>query len=135
MILTTHRTWEDWLVAGLGLVVGLAPWLAGETSDEDVVLNAAQVGLLILGLAAFELVEPNRWEGIGQLACGMWLTASPFMFAYDDGGQLGNWHIGLGIVIIFLASLELWQDWHLTDDELARPRGSLDANGCTRGRR
>ena len=96
MILTTHRAWEDWLSSGLGLVVGVTPWLAGETSDENVVLNAAQIGLLILGLALFELVEPSRWEEIGQLACGMWLTASPFVFAYSDAGQLANWHIALG---------------------------------------
>jgi hypothetical protein len=134
MILTTHRTWEDWLVGALGLVVGLTPWLAGETADEEVVLNAAQIGLLILGLAAFGLVEPSRWEEIGQLACGLWLALSPFIFAYADAGQLGNWHIGLGIVVMSLASLELWQDWQLADEELARSLSSLDRNGRTRGR-
>ena len=110
MILTKHRTWEDWLAVGLGLLVGATPWLAGETSDENVVLNAAQIGLLILGLAAFGLVGPNRWEEIGQLACGTWLAASPFVFAYSDAGQLGIWHIALGMVLVFLASFELWQD-------------------------
>jgi hypothetical protein len=135
MILTTHGTWEDWLVGALGLVVGVTPWLAGETIDEEAVLNAAQVGLLILGLAAFGLVEPSRWEEIGQFACGMWLAASPFIFAYADTGLLGNWHMGLGIVVMFLASLEFWQDWQLTAEELARSRSSLDGNGGTRRRR
>ena len=133
MILTTHRAWEDWLSAGLGLVVGVTPWLVGETSDENVVLNAAQLGLLILGLATFGLVRPNRWEDIGQLACGMWLTASPVIFAYADTGQLANWHIALGAVVMFLASLELWRDWQLADEESsARPPSGIDGNGWTR---
>jgi len=122
MILATHRTWEDWLAGGLGLVVGVTPWLAGETSDENVVLNAAQVGLLILGLATFGLVQPSRWEEIGQLACGIWLTVSPLMLGYADTGQLAIWHFALGMGVTFLALLELWQDWQLTDEELARSR-------------
>jgi hypothetical protein len=134
-MLSTHRAWEDWLVATLGLVVGLTPWLADETVDENIVLNAAQVGLLILGLAAFELVEPGRGKAIGQLACGMWLTASPFTLGYAEGGQLGGWHIALGTVVMFLASLELWQDWQLTNEELAKQRIRLGRNGRPRGRR
>ena len=88
---------------------------------------------MILGLAVFELVEPSRWKEIGQLACGMWLTASPFVFAYSDTGLLANWHIALGTVVMFLASLELWQDWQLTDAELAGHRSNL--GGWMRGRR
>jgi hypothetical protein len=48
--------------------------------------------------------------------------ASPFILAYADAGQLGNWHIALGMVVVSLASLGLWQDWQLTDEELARSR-------------
>ena len=71
MILTTHRTWEDWLVAGLGLVVGLTPWLAGETTDEDVVLNTAQVGLLISAL-----LPSSSWSRAAGRRSASWRAGS-----------------------------------------------------------
>ena len=27
----THRTWEDWFGIVLGVLIGLSPWLAGQT--------------------------------------------------------------------------------------------------------
>ena len=114
-----HRRWEDWLGAGLGLLVGVTPWLAGETSDENLVLHTAQLGMLILGLSVFGLVQPSRWEEIGQLACGLWLAASPAMLAYADAGNLADWHLALGLVVMVLALLEIWQDWQLTSKEMA----------------
>lgn len=117
MILGIHRKWEDWLGAGLGLLVGATPWLAGETGDENVVLHAAQLGLLILGLAAFGLVQPNRWEEMGLLACGLALAASPLVLGYADVGDLGGWHVVLGVAVMLLALLEIWQDWQITTQQ------------------
>lgn len=108
--LKNPRTWEDWLGGGLGVAVGVSPWAAGETSHEAAVLNAAQMGVLVLGLAVFELVDLRRWGEIGQLACGIWLTASPFVFGYADAGHLRYWHFVLGPLLTMLALLELWQD-------------------------
>ena len=120
--LKKHRTWQDWLGVALGISAGASPWAVGETSDEAVVLNAAQVGLLILGLAAFELVDLHRWEEMAQLACGTWLSVSPFVLGYADGGNLRHWHFVLGALVVLLAVLELWQDWRFSDAELARRR-------------
>jgi hypothetical protein len=120
--LKKHRTWEDWLGIGLGVAVGVSPWAAGETSHEIVMLNAAQIGLLVLGLATFELVDLRRWEEIAQLACGVWLTASPFLLGYADAGHLKYWHFALGPLLAALAVLELWQDWNLSHEELSERR-------------
>jgi hypothetical protein len=128
MMLSRHHAWEDWLGGGLGVAVGVTPWLAGEAFDEDIALNAAQVGLLILGLATFGLVQPSRWGDIGQLACGMWLMASPFVLPYADTGQLANWHIALGLVVASIASLELWQDSLHTDEGSPRRHTKLVGN-------
>ena len=116
-----HRRWEDWLGAGLGLLVGVTPWLAGETSDENLVLHTAQLGILILGLSVFGMVQPSRWEEIGQLACGLWLAASPAMLAYADAGNLADWHLALGLVVMVLALLEIWTPSMLLTD---RPKWS-----------
>ena len=122
--LKSHRTWEDWLAMALGVAVGVSPWAADETSNEAVVLNSAQMGLLILGLAVFELVDLHRWEEMAQLACGIWLLVSPFPFGYAHEGSLRYWHFVLGAFVVALALLQLWQDWQLSDEELARRRNA-----------
>ena len=120
--LTIPRTWQDWLGAGLGAAVGVSPWAAGDASHEAVVLNAAQIGVLVLGLAVFERVNLRRWGELGQLACGIWLTASPFVFGYADAGQLRYWHFALGPLLTMLAALELWHDWMLQPHKLSDQR-------------
>jgi O-antigen/teichoic acid export membrane protein len=117
-LFNVHRTWEDYVGMVLGVVIGLSPWLAGQTDHEAALWNAAAVGALVLALAMFELVDLHRSEEYGELALGLWLIASPFTFGY--GGALMVWHFALGAIVVLLAILELWQDWRLSDKELAR---------------
>ncbi len=117
-LFNAHRSWEDWCGMGLGVLIGLSPWLAGVEDNPVVAWNAVLVGLIVIMLSGLELVDLHRWEETALVAFGMWLIASPFIFAYD--GALAYWHYGLGAVVILLASLELWQDRHLSDDDLAR---------------
>ena len=115
-----HRTWEDYAGMGLAVLIGLSPWLAGQHDLQAANWNAAAVGVLVLALAAFELVNLHRSEEAGEIALGLWLIASPFTFGYADGGALMIWHFVLGAAVVLLAALELWQDWRLSDQELAR---------------
>lgn len=114
-----HRPWEDWLGMLLGLVVGLSPWLADEQGSQIVNWNAVIVGGLILALAAMELSGLQRWEESAEAAVGFWLIASPFLFGYAGDGALWLWHVILGAIVVVLAALELWQDWKLSDEQLA----------------
>jgi SPW repeat len=114
-----HRTWEDWLGMLLGVLIGLSPWLAGQQDNQLVMWNAVIVGALVIGLAALELASLQRWEEAGAIACGLWLIASPFVFGYAEAGALRYWHFGLGTAVALLAVLELWQDWRLSEKELA----------------
>jgi hypothetical protein len=118
-LLDVHRTWEDYVGIALGVAIGLSPWLAGEDNRQAVNFNAAAVGLLVLALAMFELVDLHRWEETGEIALGLWLIASPFVFGYADTGTLMLWHFALGAIVVLLAVLELWQDWRLSDKDLA----------------
>ncbi|MBX9592602.1 MAG: SPW repeat protein [Hyphomonadaceae bacterium] len=114
-----HRTWEDWASICLGVVTVLTPWLAGATQNQTITLNAVIIGMAVVVLAAFALVNLHRGEEVAAFACGLWLMASPFVFGYA-GSQLATWHYALGALIAVLALLEFWQDWTLSDDELAK---------------
>ena len=119
-IFNVHRTWEDWVGIVLGLLIVLSPMLAGQQDNQVMMWNAMLIGVLVLALAAFELVDLHRWEEVGEIACGLWLIASPYAFGYADAGTLQYWHFGMGAVVVLLAAMELWQDWTLSDQELAR---------------
>ena len=84
-------------------------------------LNSAVTGLAVLALAQLELVRLRRWEEVAELVCGLWLTASPFIFHYAHQDHLRFWHWALGAIGSILALFELWQDWNRTD--IARRRG------------
>jgi O-antigen/teichoic acid export membrane protein len=114
-VLKTHRTWEDGVGLTLGLLIGLSPWFYDEPVVPVVVLNSALTGLAVLALAQLELVHLRRWEEIAQLACGLWLSASPFIFHYAHQHHLRLWHWALGFAVSVLALFELWQDWNRPD--------------------
>ena len=115
-----HRTWEDWLGMVLGVVIGLSPWLSGQQDNNLINWNAILLGAFVLVLAELELVGLQRWQEFADIACGAWLMASPFIFGYAGAGPLRVWHYILGAIVVLLAAFELWQDWKLSDKELAR---------------
>lgn len=116
----THRSWEDWFGMLVGVLTGISPWLAEQQTDPAVMWNAVLVGALVLVLAQLEYVSLQRWEETGEIVLGLWLIASPFTFGYAEAGPLRYWHFILGAIVALLATWELWQDWRLSDRELAR---------------
>jgi hypothetical protein len=113
-----HRTWEDWLTMALGLVIGVSPWLTGQTEPAALMWNAVIVGLLVIAFGALELVTLQLWEEGAEILCGVWLIAAPFNLGY--GGALATLHFVLGAAVILLAAVELLQDWKLSDEQLTR---------------
>ena len=110
-ILKTYRTWEDGANLVLGLMIGLSPWFYDEPAVPAVLLNSALTGVAVMVLAQLELVHLRRWEEIAQLACGLWLSVSPFIFDYFHQDHLRFWHWALGAAVSVLALFELWQGW------------------------
>ena len=111
-VLRTHRTWEDGLGLLLGLTVGLSPWLYDEPAVPAVLVNSGLTGLAVLLLAQLELIRVRRWKEIAQLACGLWLSVSPFVLDYFHQDHLRFWHWALGALVSVLALFELWQGWN-----------------------
>jgi hypothetical protein len=116
----THRSWEDWIGMLMGVLIGISPWLAEQQAEPAVMWNAVLVGALVLGLSQLEYVSLQRWQETGEIALGLWLIVSPFTFGYAEAGPLRYWHFVLGAIVAMLAALELWQDWKLSDKELAQ---------------
>jgi hypothetical protein len=114
-----HRTWEEWCGMALGAMIVLSPWFGERPDDGAVILNALLVGVLVFGLAQLEYLSLQRWEEAGSFVLGVWLIASPFIFDYGAVDTLRAWHIVLGASVVALAVLELWQDWMLSDQDMA----------------
>ena len=53
-----------------------------------------------------------------RIAGSVWLAASPLVLGY--GGAMAAWHFVLGGLLVVLSLLELWQDWKLSDRDLAK---------------
>ena len=123
---STHRPWEDWFGMLLGVLIVVSPWFpqqpANDVMDAErsvMILNTFVVGMLVFGLAQLEYVALQRWEEVGEIVLGLWLIASPFIFGYSGDEMLRMWHIVLGGIAVLLGALQLWQDWRLSDQELA----------------
>jgi len=121
----THRSWEDWLGMLLGVLIVVSPWFPFSSHDvidaerSTMILNTFVVGMLVFGLAQLEYVALQRWEEVAEIVLGLWLIASPWIFGYSGDAFLPAWHAILGAVVALLGALQLWQDWRLTDQELA----------------
>ena len=119
----THRTWEDWCGMLLGILIVLSPWFptqASHSADQSsMILNTFTIGILVFGLAQLEYVALQRWEEVTSIAAGLWLIASPYIFDYAGDGMLQLWHSTLGGLVVLLAALQLWQDWDLSEQDLA----------------
>ncbi|MBX9710138.1 MAG: SPW repeat protein [Xanthobacteraceae bacterium] len=123
-----HRSWEDWFGMLFGLLIVISPLLAGPSEHGSGVLpdhapaifSAVITGLLVFCVAEMEYMALQRWEEMCEMVLGLWLIMSPLVLGYSGEGSLRFWHTSLGGVVVLMAALKLWQDWNLTDRELAR---------------
>jgi hypothetical protein len=124
--LDQHRTWEDWCGMLLGLLIAFSPWLPTQQGEMDdagrsvVILNTVIVGIIVFGLAQLEYVSLQRWEEVGGILAGIWLILSPYLFGYHADGLLRFYHSSFGALVVLLSTLQLWQDWELSDQDMLR---------------
>jgi hypothetical protein len=123
----THRTWEDWLGMLLGVLIILSPWFPTQAGHEIVdaersivIINTFAVGILVFGLAQLEYIALRRWEEVAAILLALWLIVSPYVFGYHGDGLLRFYHSTLGGLVLLLATLQLWQDWELSDQDLLK---------------
>jgi SPW repeat len=105
------RKWQNESVLDLynlllAAVLFASPWLFRLTNSPGKMdLWATSAVIAIISIAA--IVAYKDWEEWVNLLLGLWLIASPWVlgFAHTRAMHFG---IGLGIVVAFLAALDLW---------------------------
>jgi len=97
-LFNVHYLWEDILSMGLGALILLTSWMFGDAGTQGVATNAAIVGILVLALGSSEFLALRRWEEGLEIACGLWLVASPFVLGYSFSVPLSScwqcWNCG-----------------------------------------
>jgi hypothetical protein len=101
------RRWEDLASIVLGIVAAAAAVFLHPAIDA-ILINALIAGLVIVALAVLEITVPPRWEEPFEMLAGIWLIVSPFWLGYGD--PLRITHIVIGVLVVILGAVELWQD-------------------------
>ena len=84
----------------------VSPWLFAFTR-ETARADAWVAGIVIALLSSAALVLFAEWEEWIVLACGAWIVASPWLLGFPHTVAM-HVFIGIGIVVMYLAGLELW---------------------------
>lgn len=121
----THRTWEDWCGMLLGALIIVSPWFpiledVPVAGQPIIILNTVAIGLVVFSLAQLEYVALQRWEEVTTIVVGLWLIVSPYVLGYSGEGFMRLYHSSLGVVVVLLGVLQLWQDWEQSDQDLLR---------------
>ncbi|MGH6682279.1 MAG: SPW repeat protein [Bradyrhizobium sp.] len=90
----------------LAAVLFASPWLFRLTNGAGKVdLSATGAVIALVSLAA--IAAYANWEEWINLLLGCWLIASPGLLGFAHTRAM-HVSIGLGVVVVFLAALELW---------------------------
>ena len=105
------RTWRresalDLYNLVLAVILLASPWLftlTNKTARVD--LWASSAAVILISLAAIAAFA--KWEEWANLLLGLWLIASPWILGFSHN-RATHFSIGIGLVIAFLAALELF---------------------------
>ena len=96
------------VVAVLGLVLFLSPWLVGFREVQAATWNTWICGLVIAGLAVLAVTELQEWQEWVNAAFGLWTAAAPWILGFA-GSVTAMWtHVVVGLVVAVLAAVEVW---------------------------
>ena len=108
--------------------VGVRPFVLVDAAQA---LSHVDLGNLS-GIADFLVTGTHKWVG-SYFPLGVGIACNPYSqtwisncirsmvsAASVDDGLLRFWHSSLGGLVVLLATLQLWQDWNLSDHDLAQ---------------
>jgi hypothetical protein len=102
----------------LGSLLFLAPWVFA-FAYTPARIDAVVSGMLVAALSILALVALTDWEEWATLALGLWVLLSPWILRFPHGPGM-KIHIFIGILVVYLAGLELLLIHFDTDRSLRR---------------
>jgi SPW repeat len=90
----------------LGAFIAVSPWVFAFRYDAARLESAAS-GVLVVAIASAALIAFADWEEWAMLVVGLWLTVSPWLLGFPMAAAM-KIHVGVGLLIAYLAGLELW---------------------------
>ena len=99
----------------LAALLFVSPWLFRLTNGSGKMdLWATGAVIALISLAA--MIAYKDWEEWANFLLGLWLIASPWLLGFAHTSAM---HFSIGIVIAFLAVLDLWLHYDATHSEPA----------------
>ena len=106
------------------VVLLAAPWLFAMTNSTGKLdLWASGAAIAVISLAA--MVAYTNWEEWANLLLGLWLIASPWILGFTHTTAM-HFAIGIGIVVAFMAALELFLQYDATHSDRVSPSATSD---------
>ncbi len=96
----------------LAAVLFVSPWLFKLTNSPgklDLWASGAVIALISLGA----LIAYKDWEEWVNFLLGLWLIVSPWLLGFAHTRAM-HFSIGIGIVVAFLAILDVWLHYDAT---------------------
>ena len=106
------KHWQDLVSALLGAWLILSPWAVGFSDSLPATANFLGVGVLLVTAGVGAILVPKAWEEWVEVALGLFLIASPWVFGFAglQGALQNALFCGLAVTVLAL--------WVLgTDDE------------------
>ncbi len=93
----------------LGVILMLCPWLLEFSATRSASWTAGTGGLVIAVISAAALSQRAEWHEWVNLAAGLCLVASPWLFGFTDATIAAATHVVLGGLVAALAAVEVWR--------------------------
>lgn len=102
----------------LAALLFVSPWLFRLTNRSGKMdLWATSAVIAVISLAA--MIAYKDWEEWANLLLGVWLIASPWLLGFAHTRAM-HFSIGIGVVVAFLAALDLWLHYDATHFDSSR---------------
>lgn len=103
----------------LGAFIAVSPWVFAFRYGAARLESAAS-GVLVVAIAIAALIAFADWEEWAMLALGLWLIVAPWLLGFPVAAAM-KIHVGIGLLIAYLAGLELWLIHYHGDDPRDSP--------------